>query len=371
MTGTEENPASCLTQTSIQTKTAPHGSSARGNIAFTFGLALALYTAWHVRDVLVLLYVSALFAVVLIPVTRGIMKLRIGKWQPSRGIAIFLLLLAVAVAATLFFLFALPPVIRDLHEFALELPTRGPQLLSRIRTLPFSQRVDISALNAKLQDFASNFASYLLLSIRDWASKLFDIVTGIILTVYFMLEGETAYHWLLSFLPVSQRRRLDCTLAKAEVRMGKWLLGQGLLMLILGVSSTIVFLCLGVRYSYALGVLMGVFNIIPIAGALISMSLVVLVAAIDSWGRVAGVLIFYAIYAQIETSYLTPRIMRTSVDLAGLAVIVALLFGAALAGIVGAMVAVPTAVLVAVLLNEYAVQPEPIIATPQSFSKLS
>ena len=116
-------------------------------------------------------------------------------------------------------------------------------------------------------------------------------------------------------------------MARAEVRMGKWLLGQGTLMLILGVSSTIVFLALHVRYAYALGVLMGLFNIVPVARALISVALVVLVAAIDSWGRVVGVLIFYAIYAQVETSYLTPRIMRTSVDLAGLSVIIALLLG--------------------------------------------
>ena len=96
-------------------------------------------------------------------------------------------------------------------------------------------------------------------------------------------------------------------------------------MLILGISSTILFLALDVRYAYALGVLMGIFNIIPIAGAIITVTLAILVAAIDSWGRVLGVAIFYAIYAQVETSFLTPRIMRSSVDLPGLAVIVALL----------------------------------------------
>jgi predicted PurR-regulated permease PerM len=152
--------------------------------------------------------------------------------------------------------------------------------------------------------------------------------------------------------------------------MGKWLLGQGALMLILGISSTILFLALDVRYAYALGVLMGIFNIIPIAGAIITVTLAILVAAIDSWGRVLGVAIFYAIYAQVETSFLTPRIMRSSVDLPGLAIIVALLLGAAFDGIVGAMVAVPTAVLVAVLLDEYAVKPEPIIAKPQPVSQL-
>ena len=68
----------------------------RGNIVFAFAVALALYTAWQVRDVLEIIYVSALFAVVLMPVMRGITKLRIGKWNPGRGSAIFILLLAVA-----------------------------------------------------------------------------------------------------------------------------------------------------------------------------------------------------------------------------------------------------------------------------------
>jgi predicted PurR-regulated permease PerM len=264
----------------------------------------------------------------------------------------------------------LPPIIRDLHSFALEVPTRGPQLLSRIRELPFSRRMNINALNSRMQDFASNLATYVLSSIRDWARTIFEIITGIILTIYFMLEGETAYFWLLSFLPVDKRQRLDTTMARAEVRMGKWLLGQGSLMLILGVTSTIVFALLHVRYAYALGVMMGLFNIVPVAGAVVSVTFAVLVAAIDSWSRALGVLIFYLIYAQIETSFLTPKIMRTSVDLAGLAVIVALLLGSALAGVVGAMVAVPTAVLIAVLLDEYAVKPEPIIAPAQPLSEI-
>jgi len=344
--------------------------SLRSDIVFTFALALGLYLAWVVRDVLVLLYVSALFAVVLMPVVNGIMKLHIGGWKPGRGIAILILLLAVGGFATLFFVFALPPVMRDLREFFNELPTRGPELLSRIRHVPFMQRVNVSVLNTKLQDFATNFATYLLLSIRDWATKLFYVVAGIVLTIYFMLEGEAAYHWVLSFFPVGMRQRLDVALARAERRMGKWLLGQASLMLILGLSSTIVFLALHVRYAYALGVLMGVFNIVPIAGAVITVSLAILVAAIDSWTRVLGVAIFYAIYAQVETSFLTPRIMRSSVDLPGIAIIVALLLGAAFDGIIGAMVAVPTAVLVTVLLDEYAVQPEPIISAPHPVTEV-
>jgi predicted PurR-regulated permease PerM len=341
----------------------------RGDILFAIAVLVALYAAWHVRHELVIIYVSALFAVVFMPLVRFIMKLRIGRWSPGRGTAVFILLLAIAAGIALFALLALPPILRDLHEFGNEVPTRGPRFLSRIRNLPFSQYLDLNALSTKLQDFASNLAAYILLSLRELARTAFDIAIGVVLTIYFMLEGESAYFWVLSLVPGDKRQRLNATLTRAEIRMGKWLLGQSALMVILGVLSTIVFLALKVRYAYALGVIMGLFNLIPMIGPLVSVTLAALVAATDSWGRVLGVLIFYAAYQQLEASYLTPRIMRASVDLAGFSVIIALLIGSAMAGVIGAMVAVPTAVLVAVLLDEYAVQRESIV-TPDSLSKI-
>jgi predicted PurR-regulated permease PerM len=353
-----DHPSYSLQTTELDrpTPVEPKQRTLRGDIVFTFAVGLGLALAYYLREVLALLYVSALFAVVLMPVVRGVQRLKIRNWCPNRGIAITLLLLAVAGSITLFVVFALPPVINDAREFVKELPQRGPAMLSKLKRLPFASRLDVTALNARLQDFASNFVGYFLKSISTWADKAFKIITGIVLTVYFMLEGEHAYHWFLSFFPASRRERLNDALMRADVRMGKWLLGQGALMLILGIYSTVVFTLLHVRYSYALGVLMGVFNIIPVVGAAISMALVVVAAAMDSWSRVLYVLLAYAIYVQVENSYLTPKIMKTSVGLPGLSIIVALLIGSALEGVVGAMVSVPTAVLVAVLLDEYAVQ---------------
>ncbi len=350
----------------LETPPASGSRSRRADILFAFAVAIGLALAYRVRDVIALLYVSALFAVVLTPVVRGIMGVRIGKWSPGRGMAILLILVVLAGSITLFIMFALPPVIHDLRQFIVELPTRGPELLGRLKRLPLARRLDVTSLNTKLQDYGSNFLAYFLKSFTGWAGKAFDIITGIVLTVYFVLEGENAYRWMLSFFPQRQRARLNNALLRADTRMGKWLLGQGLLMLILGVCSTIVFVILHIRYAYALGVLMGAFNLIPIVGAMISMALVLLAAAIDSWGKVLGALIFYFIYVNIENSYLTPRIMQSSVDLAGLAVIIALLLGSAFDGIVGAMVGVPTAVLVAVLLDEYLVQHDSL-PTPGSF----
>ena len=337
--------------------TEPSGSprNLRRDIAFVFVLALACYLAWLVREVLVLLYVSALFAVMLGPLVRSTSRLHIGRWHPFKGTAIFFLLFGAAAAITAFGFFALPPVISDLQEFTREMPTRLPGLLEKLKNVPLTQHLNTAEISSRLQDFVSNAATYLLLSIRDWAGTLFDIVMGFILTVYFILEGDCAYRWFLSFFPPEGRARLDKTLQRANIRMGRWLLGQGILMLILGVSSTIAYLSLHIRYAYALGVLTGLLNIIPVAGAAVCIGLALLVAVVDSWGRVLGIAIFYVVYLQVENAFLVPHIMKNRVKLPALATLVALLLGAALAGIPGIMVSVPTTVLVSVLLDEYLV----------------
>jgi predicted PurR-regulated permease PerM len=330
-----------------------NGGQFRRDIVFTFALALACYVAWVARDVLVLLYVSALFAVVLTPVVNYVSELRMGRWQPFKGRAILVLLVAVAGGLTAFGFLALPPVIRDLQGFGREMPARLPGLMEKLKNLPFADQINTDAISTQVQQYASGAATYLLLSIGNWAGDLFTMIAGFVLTIYFILEGDHAYGWFLSFFQLESRERLDRTLRRAELRMGKWLLGQGSLMVILGVASTVVYASLGVRYAYALGVLTGLLNLVPVIGAAVSVGLALLVAAVDSWGRVLGVAIFYFIYLQVENSYLTPRIMRNRVGLPGLAIFVALLLGSELEGVVGAMVSIPTAVLVAVLAEEY------------------
>jgi predicted PurR-regulated permease PerM len=331
----------------------------RSDIVFGLGLLLAGYVAWLVRDVLVLLYVSALFAVVLTPLVQAVSGLKVGRWQPFKGIGLLVLLVVAGGVLTLFAFLALPPVISDLQSFGQEMPTRLPVILGQVKRLGIAAGPQAATFGAKVQDMVSNAATSLLYSMKDWAGKLFDLVMGIVLTIYFILEGDQAYKWFLAFLPPEQRTRLDGALRRAETRMGRWLVGQGSLMLILGVVSTIVYVSLGVRYAYALGFLTGLLNIIPVVGAAVCVGLALLVAAIDSWGRVIGVAVFYVIYLNVENSFLVPRIMKSRVNLPGWAILVSLLIGSALAGVLGAMVSVPTAVLVAVLLDEYLVHREP------------
>ncbi len=331
-------------------------ASTRSNILFAVAVFLLLAVAWKLLKELEILYVSALFAVVLMPIVQRITRLSIRGYSPARAVAILIMLVAVLGGLTLFFTLGLPPVIRDLQGFAHELPQRIPAAVARMKRVPLATQIGIDQIAAKAENLAGAVGAYVVDAIPTWLSHIFDILTAVFLCIYFMLEGEHAYEFFLALFPASERNRLDNTLKKAELKMSKWLFGQGLLMLTLGSVSTIVFYFLHVRYFLLLGVLMGLFNIIPIAGAVATVSLAAIVAGFDSWSKMAGVLIFYAIYANLENAILTPRIMRSSVNLMGLTVLIALLLGTALAGIVGALVAVPTAALIAVLLDEYAVQ---------------
>ncbi len=328
----------------------------RGHILFAFGILVCLALAWTLQKEVLIIYVSALFAAVLTPMVTRITEFEFHGRRASRPAAIFLLIIGVAFILTIFFTLGLPPVLHDLSAFSDELPTRIPNIAARLNRIPIADKIGIDGIVQRTEAAVTATAGYVVTSLPNWLSHIFDILSTAFLCIYFMLEGENAYRFFLSLFPSAQRHRLDATLQRADRKVGKWLLGQGSLMLVLGISSTIVFGFLHVRYFVLLGFLMGLFNIIPIAGGVITILLAAGVAALDSWTKMGGVFIFYAIYVNVENAFLTPRIMRSSVDLMGLTILIALLLGTALAGIVGALVAVPTAAIVSVLLEEYAVK---------------
>lgn len=289
------------------------------------------------------------------PAVDRIASVRIGSFHLSRPLAIVVLIVGVAAILGIFFTAGIPPVVHDLHDFSIDLPQRIPATVERFKNLPLARHFGLGAMAERAESAASATAGYLVSALPEWLSHIFDILTAAFLCIYFMLEGDKAYSFFLSLFPLTQRDRLDLTFQHANQKVSKWLAGQGLLMLILGVTSTIVFGLLHVRYFLLLGLLMGLFNLIPIAGGIFTIAIAAGVAALDSWAKMGGVLIFYLIYVNIENAYLVPRIMRSSVNLMGLTVLVSLLLGTALAGVVGALVAVPTAAMIAVVLQEYAV----------------
>jgi len=325
----------------------------RSDIVFFFALLLGLYVAWIARDVLLLIYVSALFAVVISPAIRFVQRRHIGSWHPGRATAIVFIIISGLVLLGLVVGFALPPVFRDLQALSVAWPKRAAALADRFQRLPVVSRVDAAALQQQLTAAAGGVIGIF----KGIAGGLFWFFSWLILTGYFIIDGDRAFRWFVLLFPIRTRVRLEPTLMRAEARVRHWLVGQGALMLILGCISLLVFWILKIKYFYALAVFAGLANIVPIIGPLASVTLAAMVASFDSWTKLLGVLIFYFIYQQVENAFLTPRIMKSTVDLPPLAVIVALALGGALAGVLGALVAVPTAALVAVFVDEYLINP--------------
>ncbi|MGA3211774.1 MAG: AI-2E family transporter [Terriglobales bacterium] len=336
----------------------------RSDILFFFGVILALYAAWLARDVLLLIYISALFAVVLMPAINGVRRLRIGRWRPGKGMAIAIILLAGLTLLALFLAFVAPPIFHDAQAFAADWPDHVPQIVSRVHRLPFTSRINAASLQKTLDRMSNTMLGELFVFSRNVAGGVFWFFIWLILTLYFIADGERAFNWFLSLFPAAPRNRLEPTLLRAETRVQKWLIGQGVLMLMMGSASALVFGILGVKYFYALAVFAGLANMVPFIGPVSAAALASLLAGIDSWTKLFGVLIFYFVYEQIENGILIPRIMKSTLDLPPLAVIIALSVGGALAGILGALVAVPTAALVAVLLEEYVVTPHKAQRSP-------
>lgn len=326
--------------------------SLRSDILFAFACLVAIYVAVQAIDVLLLIYVSALFAVVISPAIRFIRRFKIGGWRPGRGLAIGVLLGTMLTALLLFLLFAAPPIISDSHDLAAHWPARVSELNSKIRGIPFFENFDQS----KMEAYATGIIGGAFGFFRTFAGGLFGIFSCFILTAYFILDGERAFHYAVSLFPIEHQERLDRTMIRAENRMRHWLIGQSILMSLMAICSGIFFYAIHLRYFYVLAVFAGLVNIIPIVGPITAAAAASLVGLIDSPTKFFGVLIFFLIYPQVETAFLTPRVMRTTVDLPPLAVIVALLIGGTMAGVLGALIAVPTAALCAVLIDEYLVQ---------------
>src|SRR6185312_13595360 len=131
--------------------------------------AIGLYLAWLLKDVLILIYVSALFAVVLLPVVRGMQHLRIGKWRPSHGVAILFITVLLVGAIAGFLFFTIPPVIEEIKSFARALPERSPAFLDRIQRLPILRNIDFGALENHLKQDTSQHVGVFVSSVSNWA----------------------------------------------------------------------------------------------------------------------------------------------------------------------------------------------------------
>jgi predicted PurR-regulated permease PerM len=330
-----------------------NGRSGIKTVVVGLSLALLLYIGYVIRAAVLLIVVSVILSVIFTPLVNKIRHIRLWGWSPSQGFAILILFALALSALGIFFAFAVPPITRDTQQLTQDLPKNLESFQQKLRHLPFGGTIASRLNEPGIRRWIDAGLQTAFGFLPGFMSGVMALLTLVLLIAYFMLDGDRAFQWAMSLLPVSARDRLAHTLQQGASRMQRWLYGQLALMVILGSLSFLVFGLLGVRYFYALAIFAGVANFVPILGPIATVIVAGAVAALDSWTKVLGVLIFYVVYQQVENAYLTPKIMRSAVDLPGVAVVVALTIGGELAGLLGAIVAVPTAALLATVVNEY------------------
>jgi predicted PurR-regulated permease PerM len=157
---------------------------------------------------------------------------------------------------------------------------------------------------------------------------------------------------MLQLFPASERARVDAVSRDITLKVSAWLGGQLLLGAIIGGTSAVGLWLLGIPFFYVLAVISGVGELIPVVGPILSSIPAIAIAATVSLQKVLLVIVFFVLQQQVENHLLVPKIMSRQVGVSAVTVIVALLIGGKLLGIVGAILAVPTAAILQVVLTE-------------------
>jgi predicted PurR-regulated permease PerM len=168
-------------------------------------------------------------------------------------------------------------------------------------------------------------------------------VTIVFLTFFMLLEGRAWVERVYSLFPERSQARWRKVGDDIYKTVGGYVTGNILISVIAGASATVVLLVMGVPYAVALGLLVAVLDLIPLAGATVAGVIVVLVAFLHSVPAGVVLAIFVIVYQQLENHFLQPVIYGRTVQLSPLAVLISVLVGAELAGILGALAAIPVA----------------------------
>jgi predicted PurR-regulated permease PerM len=324
---------------------------------FTSIAALILvFVLYQIRSVLLLTYVSALLAMGISPLVRIIERrhwLPIGSRLP-RWLAILIIYAGILIVIALIGVIVFPPLIQQAEELWRSLPERIEQLQSqlvRIGILPRPITLGEAVKQAPAAGGATAVTT-IIGAVRNVLGGVFGIITLLLLTFYMLVESQQIFRFFVRLFPARNRRRVTAVLETVVSRVSAWLGGQLLLAAIIGATSAIGLGLMGVPFFYVLALIAAVGEMIPMVGPILSAIPAILVAATVSPGLAVAVAVFFILQQQLENTVLVPKIMGRQVGLTAVTVIVALGAGSQLLGIAGAILSVPTAAIIQVLVQE-------------------
>jgi len=340
----------------------PGRPMSRGNplyVGFVGGIGVLL--AWGLLQVLsrlsqvITLIVIALFlAMGLDPLVRALQRRGL-----KRSWAVAVVFLAVVAVFIAFFAAVVPPVVSQASALAKAAPDQVQALLrsSLVRRLD-SQYGILTKFSEELQKrlssgetVASLFGGVLGAG-KAVLSGFFSAFTVLILTLYFLTSLHTITEACYRLVPSSRRGRVRLLGDEIIRRIGGYVAGQITVASINAFCTFILLKILGLPYGVVLAIVVGLLGLIPLVGATLGAIIVITVALFSSWQDAVIVAIYYVIYQQVENYVIAPRVFARTVAVPGAVALIAALAGATLLGIVGALIAIPIAAGVLLIVKE-------------------
>ena len=321
-------------------------------LAIGLGAFVAVLLAWQLRGILTLVLVATFFATLLNPLVDALTRLRM-----RRGLATTIVFLfGTATFAGLGYL-VVRPLVDAGQRFADDIPgfvERAEKGEGRVGELIKRYNVEefVRENAPRLRDRLNELGGPAVRTVRTVATGAFAILTILVLTFLILLEAPAIITASLALFSERHRQQLRRIGRDAGRAVTGYMAGNLLISLIAGTVTYVTLRIVGVPFANVLAVWVGFADLIPLVGATLGAIPTVFVAFLHSTGAGIAVLLVYIVYQQVENHALQPVVMSRTVKLNPLLVLLAVLVGADLAGFAGALLAIPTAGVIQVVVKD-------------------
>jgi predicted PurR-regulated permease PerM len=319
-------------------------------------VAIALYLLYLLRRPIGWLLIALFLAVALSPPVNVLAR------RMRRGLAITIVYLGLLAVPLLLIALIVPPLITEGERFVDNLPQYARDVSDFVqenrRLREINQDYDITG---QLENEAAKLPGRLggaAGTLRDVGfgivNSTFALITILVLAAFMLGSGRRWTDAAIRMRPPEQRERLRRSLDHMASAVGGYVAGALTIALIAGVATYLVLLILGVPFRAPLAVIAGLFSLIPLVGATIAAFLIGIVTLFENFPTATIIWAIWAIvYQQFENHVIQPQVQKRTVHVQPFVTIVAVLFGSSLLGVLGALVAIPVAASIQILLREY------------------
>lgn len=307
-----------------------------------FFIALFVLSCWlvfQIKEIIFLFFVSLILVGALNPTISRLEKKKLPRWL---AILLIYLLLIALLALSIIGIF--PPLIQQTGGFIKVVP----DMLENLSFLGFSDQV-ISGLLSELGALPG-FLVKLSLSV---ITNLVNIIAVLVITLYLLIEHKNLDIHIFNWFGKDGKKRATDFVEKLEKRLGGWVRAQFLLMVFIGTLSYLGFLILGLDFALALGLLAGLLEIIPNIGPFVAAVPAVFFGFMISPLTGLATLAWTIIVQQIENNFLVPKVMKQAVGVNPVMTLLTLAIGYSIAGVAGAVLAIPTYIAVEAVIAEF------------------